>query len=97
VKKDDSSPAEGERGPVEVDLVADAQALIEHLAVWATRDDTKAQPEVRHIANTAMDIIDRLLADLHTARERLLLEIRHSDDATNARIDALLASIRTGA
>lgn len=68
-----------------------------HLAVWQRRDDSRAQPEVRRAANDAMDIIDRLMADLHTVRQRLLLEIRHSDDATNARIDALLASIRTGA
>jgi hypothetical protein len=38
-----------------------------------------------------MDAIDDMLADLHAARPALVGEIRASDDATNARIDAMLA------
>jgi hypothetical protein len=61
------------------------------LATWATRDDSKAQPDVRQTANTAMAAIDTMLAELHSARSALLAEIRASDDATDARVDALLA------
>jgi hypothetical protein len=35
------------------------------LATWATRDGSKAQPGVRQAANTAMDAIDAMLAELH--------------------------------
>ena len=61
------------------------------LAQWAARDDTRAQPEVRQAANTAMDVIDAMLAELHQLRARLVTEIRQADDATAARVDALLA------
>ncbi len=60
------------------------------LAQWETRDDSKAQPEVRRAANTAMDAIDTMLAELHAMRSRLVGEIRASDDASAARADALL-------
>ena len=62
------------------------------LALWETRDDTKAQPEVRRAGNTAMDAIDAMLADLHAMRSRLVREIRASDDANATRADALLAA-----
>jgi hypothetical protein len=61
------------------------------LATWATRDDSTAQPDVRQSANTAMAAIDAMLAELHSARSALVGEIRASDDATDARVDALLA------
>jgi hypothetical protein len=64
------------------------------LARWAERDDTKAQPEVRQAANTAVDAIDAMLARLYAARSALLTQIRQSDDTTAARGDALLARIR---
>lgn len=64
------------------------------LATWTTRDDTKAQPAVRIAANTAMDAIDAMLAELYRARQQLVTEIRVSDDATAARVDALLAEAR---
>ncbi len=32
------------------------------LGQWEDRDDSKAQPEVRQAANTAMDTIDAMLA-----------------------------------
>lgn len=64
------------------------------LAQWATRDDAKAQPEIRRAANTAMDAIDGMLAELHQVRQQLVTEIRLSDNATAARVDALLAEYR---
>jgi hypothetical protein len=60
------------------------------LAQWMARDDTKAEPEVRQAANTAMDAIDAMLGELHTLRARLVSEIRASDDAAAARAGALL-------
>jgi hypothetical protein len=62
------------------------------LAQWAARDDTKADPQARRAANTAMDETDAMLAALHALRARLVSEIRDADDATAARVDALLAS-----
>jgi hypothetical protein len=64
------------------------------LATWATRDDSKAQPEVRQAANTAMDAIDAMLAELHRARASLVTEIRQANDASAARVGALLAERR---
>jgi hypothetical protein len=68
-----------------------ARALGAALAVWATRDDTKPQPEVRQAANTAMDAIDAMLADLYAVRQTLVTEMRASDDERAARVDAMLA------
>jgi hypothetical protein len=61
------------------------------LAQWSTRDDSKAQPAVRQGANTAMEAIDAMLAELHTLRAALVGEIRRSDDTAGARVDAMLA------
>ncbi len=61
------------------------------LAQWVARDDTRAEPEVRRAANTAMDSVDAMLAELHELRSRLVGEIRASDDANAARVDAMLA------
>ncbi len=66
------------------------------LGQWEDRDDSKAQPEVRRAANTAMDAIDGMLRDLYAMRSRLVGEIRQADDATGARVDALLAGWRGG-
>lgn len=66
------------------------------LAQWAARDDTRPQPEVRQAANTAMDAIDSMLAELHQLRARLVSEIRASDDLAAARADALLAGEEPG-
>jgi hypothetical protein len=49
---------------------------------------------VREAANTAMDIIDGMLADLHAVRSRLVGEIRESDDTAAPRVDAMLAAGR---
>jgi hypothetical protein len=64
------------------------------LTLWADRDDSIPQPEVREAANTAMDAIDGMLRELHQMRSRLVGEIRESDDATTARAEALLVRIR---
>jgi hypothetical protein len=61
------------------------------LALWAAGDDSGPDPAARLAANAAMDEIDVMLRELHALRSRLLDEIRDSDDATAARVDALLA------
>ncbi len=71
-----------------------AGVLAVALGQWEDRDDAKAQPEVRRAANTAMDAIDGMLAELHKMRARLMDEMAASDDATAARADALLAARR---
>jgi hypothetical protein len=62
------------------------------LAQWETRDDSKATPAIRRAANTAMDAIDALVCELYAMRSRLVSEIRASDDATAARVDAMLGA-----
>jgi len=62
------------------------------LAQWMARDDTKAEPNVRRAANTAMDAIDAMLGELHQLRAQLSAEIRASDDAAAVRVDELLRS-----
>lgn len=64
------------------------------LVLWADRDDTKAQPQIREAASTAMDEVDRMLAELHAMRARLVGEIRASDDAAAVRADAMLAAAK---
>jgi hypothetical protein len=61
------------------------------LGQWETRDESKAQPEIRQAANTAMDTIDTMVAVLYAMRSRLTSEIRSADDASAARADAVLA------
>ena len=62
------------------------------LGRWEDRDDTQAQPHVRQAASTAMDAIDAMVKDLYAMRERLAGEIRASDDANGARVDAMIAA-----
>lgn len=64
------------------------------LALWATRDDTKAQPDIRQAANDAIDAIDGALRELHAIRTELLGEVRESDDAATTRAEELLRRIR---
>ena len=78
-------------------LKESAGALATALGEWATRDDTRPQPEVREAANTAIDAIDAMLRELYLMRGRLTGEIRAADDATAARADALLARARPAA
>jgi hypothetical protein len=67
------------------------------LAMWVTRDDSKAQPEVTRAGHTAVEAIDAMLAELHQARQQLVGEVREHQDAAVARVDALLARHRNGA
>lgn len=66
------------------------------LVTWATRDDSKAQPEVTRAGHAAVEAIDAMLAELHRARQQLVGEIREHQDAAAARVDALLAQHRSG-
>lgn len=60
------------------------------LAQWGARDDSKAQPEIRQAANLAMAAVDDMLTTLHRLRGQLSAEVRQSDDAASARVDAML-------
>lgn len=60
------------------------------LALWSVRDDSKPNAAARRSANDAMDAIDRALAGLYKLRSRLVDDIRRSDDAAAARVDAVL-------
>ena len=62
------------------------------LAQWMARGDSKADPDARRAANTAMNAIDAMLRELHQLRSRLVGEIRVSDDAAAVRVDTLLAA-----
>ena len=64
------------------------------LALWATRDDTKAQPGVRQAANDAVDAIDGALRELHGLRSQLVSEVRAADDAAMTRTEELLRRLR---
>ena len=64
--------------------------LIAGLIVWHDRDDSRPEPEARRAASIAVDMIDTMLAELHSLRGRLIAETRAADDATDARVDTLL-------
>ena len=53
--------------------------------------DGRPPPFARRAASTAVDQIDLMLGELHQMRARLISEIRASDDAHAARVDAMLA------
>jgi hypothetical protein len=74
----------------------DLDALGAALALWATRDDSKAQPEVTRAGHAAVEAIDAMLGELHRARQQLVGEIREHQDTGLARADALLARYRDG-
>jgi hypothetical protein len=71
-----------------------AAMLAAHLTLWSARDDGEPDAAARRSANEAMDAIDRALRQLHALRERLADDMRASDDAAAARVDALLAGRR---
>jgi hypothetical protein len=64
------------------------------LAIWMARDDSKPDAYARRCANDAIDAIDASLRELHGIRARLVTSIRQADDATAARVDALLRAGR---
>lgn len=66
------------------------------LATWEARSETRPDAKARQAANDAMDALDDCLAGLHALRQRLVSEIRASDDAHAARVDKLLAKGRAG-
>lgn len=79
----------------DVEGLAVAVAGLAHaLDIWAGRDDTRPQPDVRRAGNAAMDAIDRALAELHRIRQSLVGELHASDEADGRRIDALIARCR---
>jgi hypothetical protein len=80
--------------PYDVHTTLDPSIVILAFALdrWEDRDGSKPQPEARRAANKAMGAIDAMLRDLHQMRSRLVGEIRAADDATAARVDALLAT-----
>lgn len=71
-----------------------AAALTLHLGQWAGREPDPPSPDARRAANEAVTDIDAMLADLYQVRQELLGEMRETDDAAAARVDALLARHR---
>ena len=69
-------------------------ALEAALELWAERDDAIPQPEVTRAGHAAVDAIDALTRELFQIRQRLVGEIRVSQDAGAARADALVARLR---
>lgn len=61
------------------------------LAIWEARRQDGPDAHARRCANDAMDAIDGAIRELHAIRAQLTGEIRADDDATAARVDALLA------
>jgi hypothetical protein len=78
-----------------IELNQTVSDLVSSLELWATRDDTKAQAVVRKAAGTAVETVDAMLRELQQLRSQLVTEIRQSDDAAAARVDALLADLST--
>jgi hypothetical protein len=58
------------------------------LAIWSSRHEPDAH--ARRCASDAIGAIDAALVQLHSIRARLITETRQADDATAARVDALL-------
>ena len=77
-------------------LISQVIILGTALVRWDGRDETGPDAAGRLAANAAMDAIDAMLAELHVTRARLAAEIRQADDATAARVDAMLASSPAG-
>ncbi len=93
----DTTPAARQPYDVYAKLEDPVGVLSVALGQWDDRDDARPQPGVRRAANTAMDAIDGMLAELHRMRARLVSEIRASDDARAARVDAMLAGAKATA
>ncbi len=77
-----------------IDPIGTIRDLVEDLsyahARWSEREDNKPAPAARKAANEAVAAIDGLLRELHKLRTDLGNQMRASDDATAARVDALL-------
>ena len=63
-----------------------------NLATWLAIWEHRAEPDARarRCASDAVDAADAALGGLYRIRAQLVSEIRDADDATAARIDALL-------
>lgn len=59
-----------------------------YCAHWAMRHEDRPDAAARQAANEAMDAIDTALRELHRLRERLITDIRRSDDALETRLQA---------
>ena len=70
--------------------------LGESLAQWEDRDQAADKAAARRAGSAAVDAIDAMLRDLYLVRGRLVQETRAEDDATDARVDALLRQHREG-
>ena len=68
-------------------------ALAAALDVWAERDLTEAQPQVRRAGNQALAALDAATGELRRLRYRLAAEIRASDQASVEQLDAYLATL----
>jgi hypothetical protein len=72
-----------------------AAVLGSALAEWAERDPAAGATAAQTgAANTAMAAIDDALSTLHRVRQQLVTERRADQDATAARVDAMLAERR---
>ena len=65
-----------------------------NLAIWMTRDDSKADASVTRAGNQVLDSIDAMLRQLHQVRVRMVAEYREDQDTAAARADALLERCR---
>jgi hypothetical protein len=74
-----------------------AELLGVSLGQWAYRDEAADPAAAVRAGGTALDTIDAMLRALHDARAELVTEIRADQDATAARVDAMLAARRHGA
>ena len=92
----DQIPADRQPYDVHAKLDDPVGVLSVALGQWEDRDDTRPQAEARRAANTAMDAIDAMLAELHAMRSRLVDEKRASDDAAMAGVDAMLSRPAAG-
>jgi hypothetical protein len=64
------------------------------LATWEARSETRPDAHARRSASDAVDLIDDALAGLHALRQRLISQVRASDDAHAKAVDELLAGGR---
>jgi hypothetical protein len=71
-----------------------AEQLGVSLGQWAYRDEAADPAAAVRAGGTALETIDAMLAGLHKARSALVTEIRADQDATAARVDAMLAERR---
>ena len=78
-------------------IVGQLEYLPAVVATWESRSEDRPDAEARRAGSDAIDIIDDCLTALHALRASLISQIRTSDDANAARVDALLARRRQGA